>query len=51
MAALIPDEKCLVLVCKESFFEVNDAASYHPRQVAPSAADGTLNPTTATHKG
>ena len=42
MATLIPDEKCLVLVLTETFGEANNAASYHPGLVPPTAADGTL---------
>ena len=42
MAALIPDEKCLVLVHKEAFCERKYTTGCHPGPVAPSAAEGTL---------
>ena len=40
MAALIPDEKRLVLLDKKYLLVAQNAAGYHPGQVLPSRADG-----------
>ena len=40
MAALIPDEKYLVLLDKNYFWEAKYTAGYYPESVMPSTADG-----------
>ena len=39
MAALIPDEECLVLLDKNLFLKVKNGATYYPEPVAPSKAE------------
>ena len=40
MAALIPDEKCLISLIKILFWLVQYATGYHPGPVVPPTADG-----------
>jgi len=42
MAALIPDEKCYCMRCREIFVTSSNAIGYHPGTVMPSAAKGAL---------